>query len=129
MAILGRPAMNETELQVVCRSCGRETSPYVTECPYCGTRLRKKAPKLERDESGSLGAARKPLRRIRPRISLPRPDTGGRPERAPAAHLIDCADIVPNLGAQTGDLGEVDLGLGRRWSGRVRLGGLREGAA
>jgi membrane associated rhomboid family serine protease len=23
-------------------------SPYVTECPYCGTRLRKRAPKLER---------------------------------------------------------------------------------
>jgi membrane associated rhomboid family serine protease len=32
---------------VVCRSCGEEVSPYVTECPYCGTRLRKRAPKLE----------------------------------------------------------------------------------
>jgi membrane associated rhomboid family serine protease/ribosomal protein L40E len=74
-----RPPMNETELQVVCRSCGREVSPYVTECPYCGTRLRKKAPKLERDESGSLEPVEKPRRKIRPRISLPRPDTGGRP--------------------------------------------------
>jgi membrane associated rhomboid family serine protease len=36
------------ELSVVCRSCGSEVSPYVTECPYCGTRLRKRAPKLER---------------------------------------------------------------------------------
>jgi membrane associated rhomboid family serine protease len=35
-------------LSVVCRSCGEEVSPYVTECPYCGTRLRKRAPKLER---------------------------------------------------------------------------------
>jgi membrane associated rhomboid family serine protease len=34
-------------LSVVCRTCGEEVSPYVTECPYCGTRLRKRAPKLE----------------------------------------------------------------------------------
>ena len=33
---------------MVCKSCGSEVSPYVTECPYCGTRLRKRAPKLER---------------------------------------------------------------------------------
>ena len=25
------------ELSVVCKSCGSEVSPYVTECPYCGT--------------------------------------------------------------------------------------------
>jgi membrane associated rhomboid family serine protease len=36
------------ELSVVCKNCGAEVSPYVTECPYCGTRLRKRAPKLER---------------------------------------------------------------------------------
>ena len=34
-------------MSVVCRSCGEEVSPYVTECPYCGTRLRKRAPKME----------------------------------------------------------------------------------
>lgn len=33
---------------MVCKSCGSEVSPYVTECPYCGHRLRKRAPKLER---------------------------------------------------------------------------------
>ena len=33
---------------MVCKQCGSEVSPYVTECPYCGTRLRKRAPKLER---------------------------------------------------------------------------------
>jgi membrane associated rhomboid family serine protease len=38
------------ELSVVCKSCGSEVSPYVTECPYCGTRIRKRAPKLERVE-------------------------------------------------------------------------------
>jgi membrane associated rhomboid family serine protease len=36
-------------LSVVCRSCGSEVSPYVTECPYCGHRLRKRAPRLERE--------------------------------------------------------------------------------
>jgi membrane associated rhomboid family serine protease len=36
------------DLSVVCKSCGSEVSPYVTECPYCGTRLRKRAPRLER---------------------------------------------------------------------------------
>ena len=37
------------ELSVVCRNCGSEVSPYVTECPYCGHRVRKRAPKLQRD--------------------------------------------------------------------------------
>lgn len=41
--------MPAPELTVVCRSCGSEVSPYVTECPYCGHRLRKRAPKLERE--------------------------------------------------------------------------------
>lgn len=39
--------VSSPELSVVCRNCGEEVSPYVTECPYCGTRLRKRAPKLE----------------------------------------------------------------------------------
>jgi len=36
------------DLFVVCKQCGSEVSPYVTECPYCGTRLRRRAPKLPR---------------------------------------------------------------------------------
>ena len=47
--------MSETELRVVCKSCGAEVSPYVTECPYCGARVRKRAPKLERRD-GALEA-------------------------------------------------------------------------
>jgi membrane associated rhomboid family serine protease len=39
--------VSSPELGIICRSCGEEVSPYVTECPYCGTRLRKRAPKLE----------------------------------------------------------------------------------
>src|SRR5919206_266047 len=27
------------ELSLVCKSCGAEVSPYITECPYCGARV------------------------------------------------------------------------------------------
>ncbi|MHB1537619.1 MAG: rhomboid family intramembrane serine protease [Solirubrobacteraceae bacterium] len=37
------------DLFVVCRHCGSEVSPYITECPYCGQRIRRRAPKLPRD--------------------------------------------------------------------------------
>src|SRR5262245_10741696 len=36
------------DLFVVCKNCGSEVSPYVTECPYCGQRVRKRAPKIDR---------------------------------------------------------------------------------
>jgi membrane associated rhomboid family serine protease len=36
------------DLFVVCKQCGSEVSPYITECPYCGARLRRRAPKLPR---------------------------------------------------------------------------------
>lgn len=40
--------MSQPDLFVVCKNCGSEVSPYVTECPYCGQRVRKRAPKLDR---------------------------------------------------------------------------------
>jgi membrane associated rhomboid family serine protease len=55
--------VSETELSVVCKNCGSEVSPYVTECPYCGARLRKRAPKLER--RGDALEAKRPRRRPR----------------------------------------------------------------
>jgi membrane associated rhomboid family serine protease len=69
--------MSETELSVICKNCGSEVSPYVTECPYCGTRLRKRAPKLERRGDGL--EAQEPRRRRR---RMPRP---GRPGFAVSA--------------------------------------------
>jgi membrane associated rhomboid family serine protease len=87
--------MSSPDLFVVCKSCGSEVSPYVTECPYCGTRLRKRAPKIERE--GGVPKPPKPGRRERrgrrrerdgaPRLSklrtgeIPgiRGDEGGRP--------------------------------------------------
>lgn len=37
------------DLFVVCKKCGSEVSPYITECPYCGHRLRRRAPKLPKE--------------------------------------------------------------------------------
>jgi membrane associated rhomboid family serine protease len=39
---------SHADLFVVCKQCGSEVSPYITECPYCGHRLRRRAPKLPR---------------------------------------------------------------------------------
>jgi hypothetical protein len=64
------------ELSVVCKSCGSEVSPYVTECPYCGTRLRKRAPKLERHGDEFMPRQR---RRRRRRVSMPRLAVADRP--------------------------------------------------
>jgi membrane associated rhomboid family serine protease len=55
------------DLFVVCKKCGSEVSPYITECPYCGTRLRKRAPKIDR-KTGE--AQPKPARRmLRPALT------------------------------------------------------------
>jgi membrane associated rhomboid family serine protease len=58
--------VSSPELSVVCKSCGSEVSPYVTECPYCGTRIRKRAPDLEHGEEG-LTAKEPRGKRIRKR--------------------------------------------------------------
>jgi membrane associated rhomboid family serine protease len=85
--------MSHPDLFVVCKSCGSEVSPYVTECPYCGTRLRKRAPKIER-EGGVPKAPRTPRRKlgrrregVAPRLSRLRPNEipGIRAERDPNA--------------------------------------------
>ena len=76
------------DLNVVCKNCGNEVSPYITECPYCGNRLRKRAPKIERDGTVSEPRkARKARKPTAPRLSrfrsneIPgiRGDIGARP--------------------------------------------------
>lgn len=52
----------EADLFVVCKNCSSEVSPYVTECPYCGQRVRKRAPKIERNEGGEPSAPKSSLR-------------------------------------------------------------------
>ena len=56
------------ELFVVCKNCRSQVSPYITECPYCGQRLRKRAPKIERG-----GEAARPKKR---RAAPKRPSLG-----------------------------------------------------
>ena len=58
--------MSQPDLFVVCKNCGSEVSPYVTECPYCGQRVRKRAPKIDRS-----GGEAEPKRRRRAK-KLPR---------------------------------------------------------
>jgi membrane associated rhomboid family serine protease/DNA-directed RNA polymerase subunit RPC12/RpoP len=60
------------DLFVVCKNCRAEVSPYITECPYCGHRLRKRAPKLDK---GAVPRREKPRRRP-PTPSMPRVSAG-----------------------------------------------------
>jgi membrane associated rhomboid family serine protease len=54
------------DLFVVCKQCSSEVSPYITECPYCGHRLRRRAPDLPREKGTG------PQRRLRrPRLGRP----------------------------------------------------------
>jgi len=97
------------DLFVVCKSCGSEVSPYITECPYCGTRLRKRAPKLER------GGTPKPPKTPRPRLGpLPAGEIPGiRPDRRPyATYLLLIVPVVLTIVARAGWDGVVDLILG-----------------
>ncbi len=105
---------------MVCKSCGSEVSPYVTECPYCGTRLRKRAPKLERvgdevrmREDRSARRRRKAARR-RERLSV---DLTVRPLATFAALLAPALLIVIE---RASNLSVVDLGaivgpVGDQW--------------
>ncbi|CAN5582041.1 hypothetical protein BH20ACT15_BH20ACT15_13020 [soil metagenome] len=107
--------VSSPELSVVCRSCGSEVSPYVTECPYCGTRVRKRAPKLER--RGDELQAREPRRerRRRERAEKAKERRGirvaerleGRPTAVIAAVL---ASVVVMLVERATNLGVADLG-------------------
>jgi membrane associated rhomboid family serine protease len=78
--------MSGPDLFVVCKNCSNEVSQYVTECPYCGTRLRKRAPKLDRP------GAREPRRRRPTAPSLGRLRAGEipgiRPDSRPYATIV-----------------------------------------
>jgi membrane associated rhomboid family serine protease len=90
------------DLFVVCKKCGSEVSPYITECPYCGTRLRKRAPKLER---GGVPREQKRTRRKRPSLGRLKPGEipGIRVDRRPyATILLVLASIVVTLGWKAG---------------------------
>src|SRR5690348_8970808 len=97
------PMASGPEVFVVCKSCGNEVSPYVTECPYCGTRLRKRAPKLDR------GGVPKPPRAARhPTLGRLRPGEipGIRADRRPYGTIaIVVASLLATLAWRTGAIG------------------------
>ena len=104
--------MSEADLFVVCKNCGSEVSPYVTECPYCGQRLRKRAPKIDR--GGDPDEPPKRRRRPKPpRLPKLRPDEipGIAPETRPwGTGLLIAGALVVTLILATGELSELDLG-------------------
>jgi membrane associated rhomboid family serine protease len=117
------------DLFVVCKSCGSEVSPYITECPYCGTRLRKRAPKLER------GGTPKASRKARPRLGPLRAGEipGIRPDRRPYVTIaLILASVIITLIGLIGVnlLADEQFGLGRAtleaW-GALALGGPIDG--
>jgi membrane associated rhomboid family serine protease len=89
------------DLFVVCKNCGSEVSPYITECPYCGTRLRKRAPKIERDGTVSEPKPKKQKRGKAPRAPRPRreraevhPTLDARPYAALALVLLSLFGFI-----------------------------------
>jgi len=76
---MGTEMSSGADLFVVCKQCGAEVSPYITECPYCGSRLRRRAPKLPR-----AGAPKRPRRRSRLAALIARPAAAARRHSAPA---------------------------------------------
>jgi membrane associated rhomboid family serine protease len=98
------------DLFVVCKKCGSEVSPYITECPYCGTRLRKRAPKLER---GGIPKEPKAARR-RPSLGRLKPGEipGIRGDRRPyATFVLVLASILVSLAVRIRPEWALDLQL------------------
>ncbi|MDP8943392.1 MAG: rhomboid family intramembrane serine protease [Actinomycetota bacterium] len=113
--------MSEPDLFVICKNCSAEVSPYVTECPYCGQRVRKRAPKLDKGGVAEPRAGR----RLRP-PSLPRlrPDEipGIAPETTPyataalvAVSLLATLVLTALPGSARIDAGGVFGSLGGEW--------------
>jgi membrane associated rhomboid family serine protease len=71
------------DLFVVCKQCGAEVSPYITECPYCGHRLRRRAPKLPPANARSRSTLRG---RARSLLAGSKPVAVGSGRRAVARH-------------------------------------------
>lgn len=96
------------DLFVVCGSCGAEVSKYVTECPYCGARMQKRAPKIARGQIAASGRKPKRERRRQRTRSLP-----ARPIVSvvlAAACAVGAVLIVPGVLAatQVGVVGQLD---------------------
>jgi hypothetical protein len=114
------------DLFVVCKNCGSEVSPYITECPYCGNRLRKRAPKIDREGR----VAEKRRRRAPASLSRLRRDEipGIRGDARPYATIVLVAlGIVGSVLWRTGWIGLHTIaifhspGFGSVWAHPWRL--------
>jgi membrane associated rhomboid family serine protease len=104
--------VSEADLFVVCKSCGSEVSPYVTECPYCGNRVRKRAPKIARGEEDEL-APRRRRRAKPPKLPKLRSDEipGIAPESRPyATGLLIVVALLVTLVLATNEVFLDDVG-------------------
>jgi membrane associated rhomboid family serine protease len=99
--------VSEPDLFVVCKNCSSEVSPYVTECPYCGQRVRKRAPKIDRSTGEPSTKRRRRARklpRLRPEeIAGIAPDT--RPYATAGLILVCLVAILVYVADRTLDLG------------------------
>jgi membrane associated rhomboid family serine protease len=115
--------MADTDLFVVCKSCGEEVSPYITECPYCGNRLRKRAPKIDREGRPVDKRTRRSTRgSVTPRLARLRPNEipGVRVDGRPYGTLaLLGASAALELATRAGALDFSNLlvfeGLGSQW--------------
>lgn len=103
------------DLFVICKHCGSEVSPYITECPYCGSRLRKRAPKLDR-EGRPADRERRRARRRAPGPSLGplrRGEIPGiRPDGRPYATIaVVAASLVLFVLVEAGIVGLGDVAI------------------
>ena len=106
--------MSEPGLFVVCKNCGSEVSPYVTECPYCGQRVRKRAPRLDRGEPGEEPRRKRRTTRRMPSLGRIRRDEipGIAPDTRPYATMaLIAVAIGANLALATQQVSYLDLGL------------------
>ena len=103
--------MSQPDLFVVCKNCGSEVSPYVTECPYCGQRVRKRAPKIDRSTGEPERKRRKRPKRL-PRLRAEE-IAGIAPETRPYATfglIVACVVGMLIYAAEPGmDLGYVSI--------------------
>jgi membrane associated rhomboid family serine protease len=103
--------MPDVDLNVICKHCGAEVSPYITECPYCGQRLRKRAPKLTPD--GTFAPAAPKVRRFRrrgARRTKERPLAWLATQRPYVTIALVLAGAAVYIVDRSTDLGLLDLG-------------------
>jgi membrane associated rhomboid family serine protease len=105
--------VSEPGLFVVCKNCGSEVSPYVTECPYCGQRVRKRAPRLDRGEQGVEPRRKRRSTRKMPSLGRIRRDEipGIAPDTRPYATIaLVLLAIATNIAIATDQVSFFDLG-------------------